>query len=691
MGAACQKENNWQTEIFLRKLSSRKKKHDKQTDNTDGKSVIIELSKKEQNEQKKTIVVPDGDFLLYWLTVVSIAVVYNLWVLIAREAWPELQDKSPVGWFIADYFCDFIYILDIVVQARTAYLEHGLHVVDEKKLLRHYVRSRYCIIDILSLLPTDLFYLLDTRRLHPIVRCPRLIRIYRFYGWYIKVEYRIQFPNVFRVLNHIHILLLGLHWTGAVYYLISTSKAIVGANPQPNEWVLSDPLGRNATLVHKYLTSFYWSTLTLTTIGDLPSPSYEIEYVVQIVGYLAGIFIFASVVGQVSAIISNRNATRMDFECQVDHAKRYMRRNNVPRSLQLRVLRWYDYTWSRGATHGQCDVNSLGLLPDTHRTELALHVNLQTLKRVSLFRVCPPEILPDLVLRMKFRICTPDDIVCKLGAIAREMFFISDGLFKVTDGTGRVVASRASGEYFGEIGILNLKENSYRRTANVQSVGFSELFTLSKDDIIDVLKDYPAVMNTIQEEGMRRLETLRPQPNKPDNDAGDGHAETNVDDDSDDQVSRDTEILAFDPPLGTTKNKQDEAEVHDQSQNSLVTQRVSVVETKVQDKNMASSTTLGLEETLSDKIGPFAQVVRIMEEERNTLREMNRTLQQVNETKHANILALEKRIDEFEEIQGTTTDRIKTLERENESKEATIQELKKQIQSLEDVVTNGRE
>lgn len=28
----------------------------------------------------------------------------------------------------------------------------------------------------------------------------------------------------------------------------------------------------------------------------------------------------------------------------------------------------------------------------------------------------------------------------------------------------------------------------------MQSVGFSELFTLSKDDIVDVLKDYPAVM-----------------------------------------------------------------------------------------------------------------------------------------------------------------------------------------------------
>jgi len=32
---------------------------------------------------------------------------------------------------------------------------------------------------------------------------------------------------------------------------------------------------------------------------------------------------------------------------------------------------------------GGCDINALGLLPDKLKTELALHVNLETLKKVS--------------------------------------------------------------------------------------------------------------------------------------------------------------------------------------------------------------------------------------------------------------------------------------------------------------------
>lgn len=42
---------------------------------------------------------------------------------------------------------------------------------------------------------------------------------------------------------------------------------------------------------------------------------------------------------------------------------------------------WYHY---RGRMKGS-DINSLGLLPDKLKTELAIHVNLETLKRVSVF------------------------------------------------------------------------------------------------------------------------------------------------------------------------------------------------------------------------------------------------------------------------------------------------------------------
>ncbi|KAL3309214.1 hypothetical protein Ciccas_012240, partial [Cichlidogyrus casuarinus] len=114
-----------------------------------------------------------------------------------------------------------------------------------------------------------------------------------------------------------------------------------------------------------------------------------------------------------------------------DNAKNYMRVHNVPKELQKRVLRWYDYAWSRGRTCGSGDINQIGLLPDKLKTELALHVNLKTLKKVTIFRECRPEFLHDLVLKMRPYIFTPGDMICRKGEVAREMFIIADGVLEI--------------------------------------------------------------------------------------------------------------------------------------------------------------------------------------------------------------------------------------------------------------------
>lgn len=78
-----------------------------------------------------------------------------------------------------------------------------------------------------------------------------------------------------------------------------------------------------------------------------------------------------------------------------------MRSHNVPTELQRRVQRWYDYSWSRGRMSGAGDVHSIKLLPDKLKTELALHVNLGTLKKVIYFF---------LFLICRYRYCSGDDI-----------------------------------------------------------------------------------------------------------------------------------------------------------------------------------------------------------------------------------------------------------------------------------------
>ncbi|XP_014253581.2 uncharacterized protein LOC106668912 isoform X2 [Cimex lectularius] len=477
--------------------------------------------KKRRKRPPATVINPDGRFFYYWLLLITVCVLYNFWILIARHSFPELQDRHNRFWMTCDIFTDIVFILDIVVQFRTGYLEQGLMVYDTKKLAGHYMESNSFLLDLITVFPLDLLQL--NLGIKPLLRFPRFFKVHRVYHYYYIVEARTVYPNVLRVVNLIHILLILAHWFGCFYYLLSEAEGFQG------DWVYPYRPGEYATLSRKYLASLYWSTLTLTTIGDLPTPEtnadkgaanhYRITsrghktrllqfhsswgYIFTIVGYLIGVFIFATIVGQVGNVITNRNANRLEFERLLDGAKSYMRHHKVPGGMKRRVLRWYDYSWSR--IQGGGDIHSaLGLLPDKLKTELALHVNLSVLKKVTIFQECQPEFLHDLVLKMRAFIFTPGDLICRKGEVAREMFIIADGVLEVISESGRVLTKMRAGDFFGEIGILNL-DGLNKRTADVRSVGYSELFSLSREDVLTAMKDYPEAQEILQDLGRRRL------------------------------------------------------------------------------------------------------------------------------------------------------------------------------------------
>ncbi|CAH8588120.1 unnamed protein product [Schistosoma bovis] len=444
---------------------------------------------------------------LIWLTFVSIALLYNLWAPIARQAFTELQITYQLLWFTLDTFADLTYLIDIFVQCNTSYLKCGLKVRDHQKLAKCYMKSYKFLFDLLSLFPLDLIQF--KIGIQPMLRFPRFFKWYRCHEWKIRVENRTIFPNLWRVLNLIHILFLGCHWFASFYYLLSKYEGF--KNPwgyQPynnnNNNNINNNNNENDTISRIYLKSFYWATLTLTTIGDLSAPTSSIELTFTIVSYLTGVFVFATIVGQVGNIITTRNADRIEFEKILDHAKSYMRANSVDKDLQSRILRWYDYAWSKGCGGGGQDINTIGLLPDKLKTELALNVNLETLKKVTIFHECRPEFLHDIVLKMRPLVFTPGDLICRKGEIAREIFIIADGVLEVLSDSNEVLSKMSAGDFFGEIGVLNV-DGVNKRTADVRAVGYAELFVLSREDILKALKDHPDAEAVIRKHATRRL------------------------------------------------------------------------------------------------------------------------------------------------------------------------------------------
>ena len=66
-----------------------------------------------------------------------------------------------------------------------------------------------------------------------------------------------------------------------------------------------------------------------------------------------------------------------------------------------------------------------------YRAEIAIHVHLDTLKQIHLFKDCEPGLLVELVLKLKLQVFSPGDYICKKGDIGREMYIVKSGMLKV--------------------------------------------------------------------------------------------------------------------------------------------------------------------------------------------------------------------------------------------------------------------
>ena len=375
-----------------------------------------------------------------------------------------------------------------------------------KPLAKRYIKTIYFKLDVVSLIPLDVLYAIPGVGLgHTIVRINRLLRIHRMLQFFDRTESRTNYPNLFRVFMLILLITLIIHWNACFYFLISESLGFGS-----DTWVYpamvdgSGNLTEFATLSRQYLFCFYWSTLTLTTIGELPGPARDEEFAFVIFDFLVGVLIFATIVGMVGGIITNMNVRRTEFQEKLDNLKQYMRYRRVGKELQDRVIKWFDYLWTNN--HSLNEEKILQSLPDKLQTEIAIHVHFETLRQVQIFEECEAGLLEELVLKLKPQVFSPGDYICRKGDIGKEMYIIKHGRLEVVGDDGHtVLATLTDGGYFGEISILNLGGSGNRRTANVRSVGYSDLFCLSKSDLLETLTEYPETKARLEERGKKTL------------------------------------------------------------------------------------------------------------------------------------------------------------------------------------------
>ncbi|CAL8235364.1 unnamed protein product [Boreogadus saida] len=463
-----------------------------------GKKDIFQKFKKNLTEG---IIDPSEEFYYVWLQVMTIPIFYNAVIIICRTCFEQIQINFLGVWLTLDYLADLMFAADMVIKSRTGYLEQGILIQDKAQLKKRYLRSFIFKLDLCSLLPTDLLYLcFDINT--PLVRVNRFLHMTRLGEALDRMETRTSYPNTFRISKLMLYIFVLIHWNACLYFALSKYIGL-GAD----RWVYpnaSRPVFNS--MRRQYFYCFWFSAQIFTTVGDTPLPNREEEYLFMIADLLIAVLVFASIVGNVGNVITNLRDRDNVFFPNHELVKVYLRSRHISKDLRKRVSDWYQHLYINKKITRENEI--LKQLPVQLQTEIAVSVHLPTLSKVTIFQNCEKSLLEELVLKLTPQVYSPGEYVCKKGDVGHEMYIIKEGKLEVVADDGVTqYAVLSDGNFFGEISILNIKGNKSgnRRTANIRSIGHSDLFSLSKEDLSVVLSEFPVAKQHLEEKGRQIL------------------------------------------------------------------------------------------------------------------------------------------------------------------------------------------
>uniref|UniRef100_H3CJ10 Cyclic nucleotide gated channel subunit alpha 4 n=1 Tax=Tetraodon nigroviridis TaxID=99883 RepID=H3CJ10_TETNG len=450
---------------------------------------------------KEWLVDPAEQFYYIWLQVMILPIVYNSVIIILRTCFTTIALSYLPVWLTLDYLSDLMYIFDMIITVHTGKQKQGILVKDLNQLKKRYLHSKDFLRDLASLLPTDLLYFVFGFQT-PLVRINRLLRMPRLNEALDRMETRTSYPNTFRISKLMIYIFVLIHWNGCLYFALSS---YIGFGS--DRWVypnITDPAF--ASLRRQYIYCFWFSAQIFTTVGDTPLPKREDEYLFMIADLLIAVLVFASIVGNVGNVITNLRDRDNVFFPNHELVKAYLSSHHISKELRQRIDNWYQHLHINKKIIRENEI--LQELPLHLRTEIAVSVHLSTLSKVTIFHNCDRSLLEELVLKLTPQVFSPGEYVCKKGDVGHEMYIIKEGkLAVVADDGVTEFAVLSDGNFFGEISIINIKGNKSgnRRTANIRSIGHSDLFSLSKEDLTDVLSEFPAAKRHLKEKGRQIL------------------------------------------------------------------------------------------------------------------------------------------------------------------------------------------
>ncbi|XP_076026063.1 voltage-gated inwardly rectifying potassium channel KCNH7 [Genypterus blacodes] len=402
---------------------------------------------------------------------------------------------SPLN--VVDLMVDIMFIIDILINFRTTYVNQNEEVVSHPaKIAIHYFKGWF-LIDMVAAIPFDLLIfgsgsdetttligLLKTARLLRLVRVARKLDRYSEYG-----------AAVLMLLMCIFALIA--HWLACIWYAIGNVEKPylehkigwldnlgVSIGKRYN---YSDP-SSGPSIKDKYVTALYFTFSSLTSVGfGNVSPNTNSEKIFSICVMLIGSLMYASIFGNVSAIIQRLYSGTARYHAQMLRVKEFIRFHQIPNPLRQRLEEYFQHSWAY--TNG-IDMNTEVLkgFPECLQADICLHLNRNLLDTCKAFHGASNGCLRALAMRFQTTHAPPGDTLVHSGDLLTALYFLSRGSIEILR-DDIVVAILGKNDIFGEM--IHLFAKPGKSSADVRALSYCDLHTIQREELLEVLDMYP--------------------------------------------------------------------------------------------------------------------------------------------------------------------------------------------------------
>ena len=93
----------------------------------------------------------------------------------------------------------------------------------------------------------------------------------------------------------------------------------------------------------------------------------------------------------------------------------------------------------------------LKYISDISLQEIVNYNRRSLVKSVPFFANADPNFVSEVVMKLKYEVYQPTDLIIREGTIGTKMYFIQEGIVDIVTTEGEVATSLSDGSYFGGI------------------------------------------------------------------------------------------------------------------------------------------------------------------------------------------------------------------------------------------------